>query len=189
MNYLRRNPTNTNFGVDNFFSLQSITNATTTAKILKPFDPIIIFGDLENLVVDKPNEPYGLLISSPFSRDYSNEELRLLYSKNKIPRIGDYSEIVLFDSSYLLYVATEEDNLSTFNEALDAGADIDHKFSIYYRCFSWCKNNTCIHIACHRGFLPIINRLFELDVDYNARNSVRLLYYLLYLISSLFIIF
>ena len=78
-----------------------------------------------------------------------------------------------------LYAATEEDNLPKLNEAIDAGADTEYKSpkelrdkegNIFYRS----GNNTSLHVACLRGFMPIVLRLLEINARVNATNQVSL---------------
>ena len=78
-----------------------------------------------------------------------------------------------------LYAATEEDNLLKLNEAIDAGADPEYKSPKELRdkegnIIKGSENNTSLHVACLRGFIPIVLRLLEINARVNASNEVSL---------------
>ena len=99
-----------------------------------------------------------------------------------------------------LYAATEEDNLPKLNEAIDAGADTEYKSPKELstnidlgRTYNYestkelstnidsgrtyilvVKDNTSLHVACLRGFMPIVLRLLEINARVNAKNQVSL---------------
>ncbi len=79
-----------------------------------------------------------------------------------------------------LYAAADEGNLFKLNEAIDAGADKDYqspeKLSILaengnYHTI-WGIKNTSLHIACLRGFIPLVRRLLDINANVNATNEV-----------------
>ncbi len=76
-----------------------------------------------------------------------------------------------------LYAATEEDNLPKLNEAIDAGADPEYKSPTNLidkkgNTIWMSKNNTSLHVACLRGFMPIVLRLLEINARVNATTEV-----------------
>ena len=78
-----------------------------------------------------------------------------------------------------LYAAAEEDNLSKLNEAIDAGADTEYKCPKELRDKEgntmWIsENGTALHVACLRGFMPIVLRLLEINARVNATNQASL---------------
>ena len=79
-----------------------------------------------------------------------------------------------------LYTAVEEDDLPKLTEAIDAGADTEYKSpkllsDIVGRTYFWRnEKSTSLHVACHRGFMPIVQRLLEIDARVNATNGVSL---------------
>ena len=81
-----------------------------------------------------------------------------------------------------LYAATEEGNLPKLNEAIDAGADPEYKSpkELSTKIDSGrtyilvVKNNTSLHVACLRGFMPIVLRLLEINARVNATTDVSL---------------
>ena len=73
-----------------------------------------------------------------------------------------------------LYAATEEDNLPKLNEAIDAGADTEYKSPKELPYILAVKNNTSLHVACLRGFMPIVLRLLEINARVNATTEVSL---------------
>ena len=78
-----------------------------------------------------------------------------------------------------LYAATEEDNLPKLNEAIDAGADPEYKspkklIDKEGHIFWGSENNTSLHVACLRGFMPIVLRLLEINARVNATTDVSL---------------
>ena len=78
-----------------------------------------------------------------------------------------------------LYAATEEDNLPKLNEAIDAGADTEYKSPKELRdkegnTIEGYENGTSLHVACLRGFMPIVLRLLEINARVNATNQVSL---------------
>ena len=81
------------------------------------------------------------------------------------------------EANEYLYAATEKDNLSLLNEAIDAGADTEYKSPKELRDKygnTICKNNTSLHVACLRGFMPIFLRLLEINARVNATTDVSL---------------
>ena len=78
-----------------------------------------------------------------------------------------------------LYAATEEDDLPKLNEAIDAGADTEYKSpkKLRDKKGDWIglgEKSTSLHVACLRGFMPIVLRLLEINARVNAKNEVSL---------------
>ena len=83
------------------------------------------------------------------------------------------------EANEYLYAATEKDNLSLLNEAIDAGADTEHKSPKTLKdkrgaTYMDRRNGTSLHVACLRGFMPIFLRLLEINARVNARTLVSL---------------
>ena len=83
------------------------------------------------------------------------------------------------EANEYLYAATEKDNLSLLNEAIDAGADTEYKSPKELRNKKgntiWLSDHgTSLHVACLRGFIPIVLRLLEINARVNATNEVSL---------------
>ena len=80
-----------------------------------------------------------------------------------------------FEKNLTLYASAQEGNLVKFNEAFEGGADIEYKNSEDIDKFGYIENlgygNTSLHIACLRGFMPMITRLVELNANINTINS------------------
>ena len=78
-----------------------------------------------------------------------------------------------------LYAATEEDNLPKLNEAIDAGADTEYKSPTNLIDKKgntiWLGDiGTSLHVACLRGFMPIVLRLLEINARVNATDEASL---------------
>ena len=76
-----------------------------------------------------------------------------------------------------LYAATEEDNLLKLNEAIDAGADPEYPKELRDKegnIIKGSENSTSLHVACLRGFIPIVLRLLEINARVNAKTEVSL---------------
>ncbi len=79
-----------------------------------------------------------------------------------------------------LYAAADEGNLFKLNEAIGAGADKDYqsreKLSIPSKngryLTLWGIKNTSLHVACLRGFVPLVRRLLDINANVNATNEV-----------------
>ena len=81
-----------------------------------------------------------------------------------------------------LYKAAEEGNLTKLNEAIDAGADKDYQSPEELKSpaekggnfYIWGIKNTSLHVACLRGFIPLVRRLLDINAEVNATNEVSL---------------
>ncbi len=79
-----------------------------------------------------------------------------------------------------LYTAAEEDDLLKLNKAIDAGADTEYKSPKIFKFKEgntiWSSRNksAALHVACLRGFMPIVLRLLEIKARVNATNKVSL---------------
>lgn len=73
-----------------------------------------------------------------------------------------------------LYLATQDDDLDKFNTALEAGADIEFKYAekiLEYKDIKMGYKNSALHLACIRGFIPIVLKLIELNANVNIQNG------------------
>lgn len=111
-----------------------------------------------------------------FGSSLDNEGLSLpLIAKDPTPSLS----MNLVQVNKTLYEAAQKGNLVSFNGAVEAGADIEYKSgeTIYSNINKWDSgyglDNTSLHIACYKGFIPIAMRLLELNADINSTNSYR----------------
>jgi ankyrin repeat protein len=88
--------------------------------------------------------------------------------------VSEGKDYVMLAKNSLLYAAAVAGDLAKFDEAVEAGADINYESDNLLRDskgYSSGSNNTCLHVACLYGYLPIVNRLLDLDANINAINS------------------
>ena len=137
------------------------------------------------------NESDGLPALESFDQSgvsICQEDISLAYKGNRkssaspTPPLSIKQNLVQMNKA--LYEAAQNGNLVSFNEAVEAGADIEYRSgeTIYSNTNEQKKkgadrelgrDNTSLHILCFLGFMPIVMRLLELNAEINSTNSFR----------------